>query len=160
MVEKIRAARGSTHNDLLIIARTDACSVEGFDAAVARAKLYLEAGAEMIFPEALESEAEFARFAEEVDAPLIANMTEFGKSPLLSYDVFVRMGYAAVLYPMTAFRAAMHAAESALAAILEQGDQRTILDRLMTRAELYEHIDYREGEEADRRYFGDSTHPR
>ncbi len=89
--------------------------VEGFDAAVERAQAYVEAGADMIFPEALETPDEFGRFAQAVNVPLIANMTEFGKSPLLSSAELAKLGYAAVLFPVTTLRVAMKAVESALA---------------------------------------------
>src|SRR4051812_27978263 len=110
MVAKIRAAvRSRQDPSFVIIARTDSRSVEGFNAAVLRSKAYVDAGADMIFPEALESADEFAGFARDVPAPLIANMTEFGKSPLLRFEELAALGYRAVLYPLTAFRAAMKA---------------------------------------------------
>lgn len=155
MVAKLRAAVDSRSDpDFVIVARTDARSVEGFDSAVRRARAYLDAGADMIFPEALESAEEFARFAREVDAPLLANMTEFGRSPLLGFSDLASLGYRAVLYPLTAFRAAMKAAESTLVELRDQGTQRGCLDRMQTRAELYELIDYRDWEQRDRSYFG------
>ena len=102
MASKVRAAvRARRDADFVIVARTDARSVEGFDAAVRRAREYLAAGADMIFPEALESADEFARFAQAVNAPLLANMTEFGRSPLLAFDELAGMGYKAVIYPLT-----------------------------------------------------------
>lgn len=154
MAAKIRAAvRARRDPDFVIIARTDARGVEGFDAAVARAKLYLAAGADGIFPEALESEAEFARFAQEVPTLLLANMTEFGKSPLLDVETLGRLGYRLVLYPLTAFRAAMKAAEITLAELLREGQQRSALPRMMTRAELYALLDYHGYEERDRAFF-------
>jgi methylisocitrate lyase len=155
MAAKVRAAAASRRDpDFVVVARTDARSVEGFDAAVARARAYLDAGADMIFPEALESADEFARFAREVDAPLLANMTEFGRGPLLDFEELARMGYRAVLYPLTAFRAAMKAAEETLAELRRRGTQRGRLDRMQTRAELYEAIDYADWEARDRAYFG------
>ena len=108
----------------MIVARTDARSVEGFDAAVRRAREYLAAGADMIFPEALESADEFAEFARAVDAPLLANMTEFGRSPLLSFDELAGLGYKAVIYPLTALRAAMRTAEEVLKTLRDQGTQK------------------------------------
>ncbi len=102
MASKVRAAvRARRDPDFVIVARTDARSVEGFDAAVRRAREYLAAGADMIFPEALESADEFARFKQEVDAPLLANMTEFGRSPLLPFEELAGLGYKAVIYPLT-----------------------------------------------------------
>ena len=112
MSAKIRAAVSARRDpDFVIVARTDAAGVEGFDAAVRRARDYLAAGADMIFPEALESADQFARFAREVKAPLLANMTEFGRSPLIPFDDLAAMGYTAAIYPLTALRAAMNAAE-------------------------------------------------
>ncbi len=118
MAAKVRAATAARRDaDFVVIARTDARGVNGFDDAVRRARLYREAGADVIFPEALESADEFARFAQEVPAPLLANMTEFGKSPLLDFDMLAGLGYRLVLYPLTAFRAALrrprHAVRSA-----------------------------------------------
>jgi methylisocitrate lyase len=143
MVRKIRAAvRARRDKDFLIIARTDARAVEGFDAAVARAKLYLEAGADAIFPEALETAAEFRQFAREVRAPLLANMTEFGRGPLLSVRQLDAMGYRIAIFPMTAFRVTMKAVEQCLADLKQRGTQRNALKRMQTRAELYDLLDY------------------
>ncbi len=154
MCSKIRAAVSARRDpDFVIIARTDARSVEGFDAAVERARRYLRAGADLIFPEALESAAEFAQFAEADEFPLIANMTEFGRSPLLDFAELAGMGYKAVLYPLTAFRAAMNAAKETLIELRDRGTQRERLDRMQTRAELYELIGYTDWESKDRSYF-------
>jgi methylisocitrate lyase len=138
----------------VIVARTDARAVNGFDDAVARARLYLEAGADAIFPEALESADEFAAFAKAVPAPLLANMTEFGKSPLLDIATLATLGYRMVLYPLSAFRAALSTAQATLAEIKEHGHQRGRIPQMLTRAELYELLDYSGFEERDRRYFG------
>jgi methylisocitrate lyase len=108
----------------------------------------------MIFPEALESADEFAAFARAVPAPLIANMTEFGRGPLLDFDDLAAIGYRAVLYPLTAFRAAMKAAEGTLRALQERGTQRGELERMQSRAELYDLLDYADWEARDRSYFG------
>ncbi len=157
MAGKLRAAAEARKDrNFVIIARTDARSVEGFDAAVARAKEYVRAGADMIFPEALETANEFARFAQAIDAPLLANMTEFGKSPLLSAAQLGKMGYAAVLFPVTLFRVAMRAAEAALAELAQNGSQETFLDRMQTRAELYDLLGYTDYEARDRAYFGNA----
>ncbi len=154
MAAKIRAAVATRRDrDFVIVARTDARSVDGFEAAVSRARLYLEAGADMIFPEALESADEFARFAREISAPLIANMTEFGRGPLLDFDALGAMGYRAVLYPLTAFRAAMRAAEDTLRDLRDRGTQRDSLAKLQTRAALYDLIDYHGFEARDQAYF-------
>lgn len=155
MSAKLRAAVASRRDpDFVIVARTDARSVEGFDAAVLRARAYLQAGADAIFPEALETAEEFARFAAEVPAPLVANMTEFGRGPLLDFGDLAAMGYRAVLYPLTAFRSAMKAAEETLEALIRDGTQRDSLGRMQTRAELYERLGYSDWERRDRAYFG------
>jgi methylisocitrate lyase len=155
MAAKVRAAVLARRDpSFVVIARTDSRSVEGFDAAVDRARLYVEAGADMIFPEALESLEEFARFAREVDAPLLANMTEFGRGPLLTFDELAALGYRAVLYPLTAFRAAMKAAEETLIHLRDHGNQRDILGKMQTRAELYDLLGYADWEARDREYFG------
>jgi methylisocitrate lyase len=155
MAAKVRAAVAARRDpDFVVVARTDARSVEGFEAAVERARAYLDAGADMIFPEALESVDEFARFARAVPAPLIANMTEFGRSPLLPFDQLAALGYCAVLYPLTPFRAAMRAAFDTLRLLHDSGSQAAALDRMQTRAELYDLIGYRDWEARDRSYFG------
>ena len=115
---------------------------EGFDAAVERARLYMEAGADGIFPEALETAAEFRRFAKEVPAPLMANMTEFGKSPLLSVRQLEAMGYRMAIFPMTVFRVAMKAAEGCLLDLKRRGTQRAWVGRMQTRKELYDLLEY------------------
>ncbi len=154
MAAKVRAAVAARRDpDFVIIARTDARSVEGFEGAIQRAQAYLDAGADMIFPEALESPDEFARFAREVPAPLLANMTEFGRSPLIPFDDLATMGYRAAIYPLTAFRAAMRAAEETLRELREQGTQRGRLDQMQDRAELYELLGYSDWERRDRSYF-------
>jgi methylisocitrate lyase len=155
MAAKIRAAVAARSDpDFVIIARTDARGVNGFDDAVARARLYLEAGADGIFPEALESEAEFGAFAKAVQAPLLANMTEFGRGPLLDQSVLAGLGYRMVLYPLTAFRAALQAAQATLADIKNKGHQRDCLPKMLTRAELYDLLGYEGYESRDRAYFG------
>jgi methylisocitrate lyase len=155
MVAKIRAATAARRDaGFVIIARTDARAVAGFDDALARAKAYLDAGADMIFPEALESPAEFERFSREISAPLIANMTEFGKSPLLTVKQLEEMGYRAVLFPVTLFRTAMKAVETALARLAAEGTQAGFLDAMQTRSELYDLLGYTDFEARDKRYFG------
>jgi methylisocitrate lyase len=154
MAAKIRAAvTARCDPDFVIIASTDARSVEGYADAVDRAKAYLDAGADAIFPEALESVDEFARFAQEVKAPLIANMTEFGRGPLLGFQELGEMGYRMVLYPLTAFRAAMKAAETTFEELLRNGTQSGSLKQMQTRAELYELLGYEGWEARDRAYF-------
>lgn len=155
MAAKVRAAVAAKRDpDFIIIARTDARGVHGFDDAVDRAKRFLDAGADAIFPEAMESADEFERFAKAVNAPLLANMTEFGKGPLLDAKVLGEMGYKLILYPLTAFRSAMRAAEETLMEVIANGHQRNRVPTMMTRAELYDHLGYTGYEERDRAYFG------
>jgi methylisocitrate lyase len=143
MSAKIRAAAAAGRDrDFIVIARTDARSVEGFDAAVKRARMYLDAGAEAIFPEALETEDEFAEFARLVRAPLMANMTEFGKSPLLDLRRLGQLGYRLAIFPQTAFRVAMKAEGNVLGDLRKLGTQRAWLTRMQTRQELYDLLDY------------------
>src|SRR6266699_1135407 len=124
MVGKIKAAAGARRDpDFMIIARTDARALEGFDRAVERAGEYIAAGADAIFPEALQSAEEFRDFAKEIDLPLLANMTEFGKSPLLSFQDLMELGYRIVIFPMSAFRVAMKASEGFLHALKKAGAQ-------------------------------------
>ena len=157
MASKLAAAVAARRDpEFMLIARTDARGVEGLDAAIDRAQAYADAGADAIFPEALESRNEFARFAEAVNAPLIANMTEFGRSPLLSVAELGELGYAAVLFPVTLLRIAMQSIERGLAEIARQGTQQHLLDQMQTRAELYDLLGYVEFEERDQRYFGQS----
>jgi methylisocitrate lyase len=156
MAAKVRAASAARRDpDFVVIARTDARGVSGFDEAVRRARLYVEAGADAIFPEALESKDEFAAFARVLaPVPLLANMTEFGRSPNLDFAELAALGYRMALYPVTALRAALRAAETVLADILAKGHQRDQLGQMLTRAELYELLDYAGYEERDRSYFG------
>ena len=155
MCARIRAAvAGRRDGAFVIIARTDARSVSGLDDALERSRAYLDAGADMIFPEALETPAEFERFAREVPSPLIANMTEFGKSPLLSVKQLGEMGYRGVLFPVTLLRTAMKAVESALSRLAAEGTQAGFVGQMQTRAELYDLLDYADFDERDRRYFG------
>lgn len=143
MTGKIKAAvRTRRDSDFMIIARTDARAVEGFDQAVKRAGKYLAAGADAIFPEALQSAEEFGDFAKAIKAPLLANMTEFGKSPLLSFQQLADFGYRMVIFPMTAFRVAMKASEAFLTGLKKSGTQTDWVDRMQTREELYNLLDY------------------
>jgi methylisocitrate lyase len=141
--EKLAAAAAARRDrDFIIIARTDARGVNGYDDAVARAHAYLEAGADAIFPEALQSREEFARFAKDVPAPLLANMTEFGKTPYLTADEFGALGYRIVIFPVTLQRVAMKAVTDALAVLKRERTQKNLLDRMQTRQELYDLLDY------------------
>ena len=143
MAERIKAAvRARRDQDFFIIARTDARAVEDFGTTVERARSYVEAGADGIFPEALQSAEEFKAFAREVNAPLLANMTEFGKSPLLSLQELSEFGYRMVIFPMSAFRVSMKASEEFLRDLKRVGTQSGWLDKMQTRKELYELLDY------------------
>jgi methylisocitrate lyase len=155
MCAKLRAAAAARRDpDLVLIARTDARGVTSLDDALHRSKAYLDAGADWIFPEALADRSEFERFAHEIDAPLVANMTEFGKGPLLPLDDLAALGYAAVLYPATMFRVAMRAVEAALAVLGEEGSQNSLLDLMQTRQELYDLLDYEDYQRRDEAHFG------
>ena len=143
MIGKIKAAvRARRDQDFLIIARTDARAVEDFDSAVERARRYVEAGADGIFPEALQSNEEFKAFAREIKAPLLANMTEFGKSPLLSFQELSDFGYRMVIFPMSAFRVSMKASDEFLRDLKKRETQSGWLDKMQTRKELYELLAY------------------
>ena len=148
--EKIAAAREARLDpNFLIIARTDAKAINGFDDAVKRANAALEAGADMIFPEALNTPEEFAEFARQVKAPLLANMTEFGKTPLLTVEEFAGFGYNIVIFPMTPFRIMMKAVEDGMRVLREQGTQKALLEKMTPREELYRLIHYTEYEKLD-----------
>jgi methylisocitrate lyase len=143
MVEKIEAAAVARRDkDFLLVARTDARGVEGFEAAVKRAQECVEAGADAIFPEALQSAEEFRDFAKELNVPLLANMTEFGKSPLLSFQELADFGYRMVIYPMSAFRVTMKASEQFLRDLRAHGTQTDWIDKMQTRQELYDLLGY------------------
>lgn len=160
MCGKLRAADAArSDRDLVLIARTDARGVNGLDDAIERAKRYLDAGADWIFPEALADRDEFERFAQAIEAPLMANMTEFGQSPLLGLEELADLGYAAVLYPVTMLRVAMKAVEAALAILANDGTQVEILDLMQSRQELYDLLGYSDYEERDRRYFVQEPSP-
>ena len=143
MIGRIKAAAAARRDKhFLIIARTDSRAVEDFKGAVKRAQKYIEAGADAIFPEALQSAEEFREFAKEVKAPLLANMTEFGKSPLLSFRELADFGYRMVIFPQSAFRVAIKASELFLRALKKAGTQSGWLDKMQTRKELYELLEY------------------
>jgi len=152
MAVKIAAAvEARTDPDFLIVARTDARAVEGIDGAIKRANVYLEAGADAIFPEALESKEEFILFRKEVSAPLLANMTEFGKSPYMSVKEFEDMGYNMVIFPLTAFRVMLKSVADALSKLKAEGTQEAFIEEMMTRKELYEIIGYEDYEGIDKK---------
>lgn len=150
MKEKIRAAVSSRESkNFMVIARTDSRSVEGFDSCVERIDEYIRAGADGIFPEALESVDEFREIGRRFSIPMIANMTEFGRSPLLDYQTLSSMGFKIVLFPLTAFRAALKATEDIYRNLLNKGSQVGFMDKLMTRNEYYSIIGYDDYEKED-----------
>src|SRR5437899_12091953 len=143
MVGRIKAAVSARRDeDFMIIARTDARAVEDFDRAVERSRHYLKAGADAIFPEALQSADEFKAFVREVKAPLLANMTEFGKSPLLSFEELAGFGYKMVIFPQSAFRVSMKASEEFLRDLKRQGTQSGWIKKMQTRDQLYKLLGY------------------
>jgi len=144
MEEKIRIACDARENpDFLIIVRTDSRAINGLEDAIERANRYIRAGADVIFPEALESKREFEIFAKKVKSiPLMANMTEFGKTTYISVREFEEMGYSIVIFPLTAFRVAMKAMEEALTELKKSGTQKGFIDRMQTREELYKLLKY------------------
>lgn len=159
-----KAARESVDRDFVVCARTDAVGVEGFDAAVARARAYVQAGADMIFPEGLRTEQEFAAFAAALGAPasaargpyLLANMTEFGKTPMIPLSRFGALGYHFVIYPVTTLRIAMGAVTAALARLRESGSAEGLLPQMQTRQGLYALLGYTPGEPWEVRGTGDA----
>ncbi len=147
MADRIKAAvDGRTDSQFVIMARTDAHAVEGQQAAIDRACRYVEAGADMIFAEALTTLDEYRQFTATVKVPVLANITEFGKTPLFTVAELQSAGVQLVLYPLSAFRAMSKAAETVYGAIRREGTQKSVLDRMQTRAELYEVLGYHEYE--------------
>jgi methylisocitrate lyase len=148
MAAKVAAARKARRH-LYIIARTDALEREGLEGAIARAKLYVEAGADAIFPEALNDAEAFARFSAEVKVPLLANMTEFGKTPFMTASQFEQLGYRMVIWPVSALRVAAKAHEELYQVLRDKGGAESIVARMQTRAELYATIGYHDYEDLD-----------
>ena len=143
MVQRVRAAAEAKRDpDFLLIARSDARAVEGLDRAIDRMKAYVDAGADMIFPEALEGPAEFEAVREALAVPLLANMTEFGKSPLLSKAELEALGYNLAIYPVTTMRLAMHAVAEGLSELRAKGTQAGLLNRMQHRRDLYRLLRY------------------
>ncbi|MEH6437969.1 methylisocitrate lyase [Massilia sp. DD77] len=143
MVDRVRAAVDARTDDhFVIMARTDALAVEGLDAAIERAVACVEAGADMIFPEAMTSLEMYKQFADAVKVPVLANITEFGSTPLFTVEELASANVGLVLYPLSAFRAMNKAAENVYEAIRRDGTQKNVIDTMQTRAELYERIDY------------------
>ena len=143
MVNKIKeCVKAKKDKNFKIIARSDANSVEGLDKMINRCKAYIDAGAEIIFPEALSNEKEFENVRKSLDCYLLANMTEFGKTELLNYKDLENLGYNIVIYPVTTQRLAMKSVEDGLRAIFKDGHQSNIIDKMQTRKRLYEIVDY------------------
>ncbi|EJR4802601.1 methylisocitrate lyase [Escherichia coli] len=148
MVDRICAAvDAKTDPDFVIMARTDALAVEGLDAAIERAEAYVEAGAEMLFPEAITELAMYRQFADAVQVPILANITEFGATPLFTTDELRSAHVAMALYPLSAFRAMNCAAEHVYNVLRQEGTQKSVIDTMQTRNELYESINYYQYEE-------------
>ncbi|HET7628846.1 MAG TPA: isocitrate lyase/phosphoenolpyruvate mutase family protein, partial [Bacillales bacterium] len=148
MAQKIATIK-ETAPDLVVIARTDAKAVEGVDRAIERARRYVEAGADAIFPEAFSKEQDFRKVSEAIDVPLLANMTEFGRTPYYRAKEFEAFGFSMVIYPVTSMRVAAKAYERVFRAIRDQDTQKGFLEHMQTREELYETIHYYDYENLD-----------
>ncbi len=148
MVDRVKAAvDGKTDDDFFIIARTDAFQMEGLDAAVERARACIEAGADGIFAEAVHTLEDYKAFSSAIDAPLLANITEFGATPLFNKAELGEVGCSMVLYPLSAFRAMNKAALAVYQNILDKGDQKDVVDLMQTRMELYDFLNYHDFEQ-------------
>lgn len=160
MIDRVKAAVDArTDPDFVIMARTDAMAVEGIEAAIERACRYREAGADMIFPEALPSLDQYRRFVEAVGVPVLANMTEFGLTPLFKTQELADVGVGLVLYPLSAFRAMSAAALQVLRTLREEGTQRGVVAQMQPRQELYQFLGYQEEEAKLDRLFGKEQKP-
>ncbi len=154
VVKKIKAGvEIRKDKNFILMARTDAAGVEGIDKAIERAKKYVDAGADAIFPESLKNYKEFEMFRKAIDVPLLANMTEFGKSELLSFDELSAIGYNIILYPVTTQRLAMKNVEMGLKEIQKSGHQKNLLDKMQTRKELYDLIEYEKYNKFDKQIY-------
>jgi methylisocitrate lyase len=148
MIKRLRAAiEARSDGQFVIMARTDAVAVEGLDRTIDRVRQYVAAGADMIFVEALETLDQYRQFTEAIRVPVLANITEFGKTPLFSADELADAGISIVLYPLSAFRAMNAAAATVFAEILNEGTQRGVVDMMQTRSQLYDLLDYKRQEE-------------
>ena len=158
MVKKIlECIKSRKDKNFKIIARSDARNVEGIDKMIDRCKAYIDAGAEIIFPEALKNEKEFDYVRKQLDCYLLANMTEFGKSKLLNFKTLEKIGFNIVIYPVTTQRLAMKNVEFGLRAIFTDGHQNNIIDKMQTRKRLYELVDYEKYNSLDERIYNFST---
>lgn len=155
MVSKLKAAQEARRDpNFVICARTDARGVEGLEGAIERAKMYVDNGADAIFPEGLANVEEFEAFRKSVPGPLLANMTEFGKTDIISFETFKNLGYQMVIYPMTAFRVMLAALAETYETLLTKGTQESLLPKMKTRKELYETLQYERYNQADARWSG------
>jgi len=158
MTKKIKECVSSKKDkNFKIIARSDAKNVEGLDKMIDRCKSYIDAGAEIVFPEALKDESEFEKVRKSLDCYLLANMTEFGKSKLLNFKELENLGYNIVIYPVTTQRLAMKNVEDGLRAIFNDGHQNNIIDRMQTRKRLYELVEYEKYNSLDEKIYNFST---
>jgi methylisocitrate lyase len=149
MVDRIKAAVDArTDDNFQIMARTDAIANEGIDSALDRIHAYIEAGADLVFPEAIENLADYSKISSAVSKPILANITEFGQTPLLTRDELAASGVGMILYPLSAFRAMNKAAENVFTSIRRDGTQANVIDTMQTREELYQAINYYEYEKA------------
>jgi methylisocitrate lyase len=156
MVDRIKAAVDArTDENFSVMARTDAIALEGIDAAIERVHAYIEAGADLVFPEAIRTLEDYKKFSSAVSKPILANITEFGLTPLFTRDELAAQGVAMILYPLSAFRAMNKAAENVYEAIRRDGTQSGLIDTMQTREELYQSIDYYKYEEDLDRLLGD-----
>jgi methylisocitrate lyase len=156
MVDRIKAAVDArTDENFAIMARTDAIAIEGIDAAIERVHAYIEAGADLVFPEAIRTLEDYKKFSSAVAKPILANITEFGMTPLFNRDELAAHGVGMILYPLSAFRAMNKAAENVYEAIRRDGTQSGVIDTMQTREELYERIDYYKYEQALDNLLGD-----
>jgi methylisocitrate lyase len=147
MVDRLKAAVDArTDPDFFIMARTDSFAQEGLEAAIERAKAYVAAGADGIFAEAIKTEEHYRAFAEALDVPILANITEFGQTELWNTEQLGEWGAAMVLYPLSAFRAMNKAAENVYRHILADGDQKAVVDTMQTRMDLYDYLGYHDYE--------------
>jgi methylisocitrate lyase len=158
MVDRIKAAvDAKTDEDFVIMARTDALAVEGLESAIDRARACVEAGADMIFPEAMTDLAMYKQFAEAVNVPVLANITEFGSTPLFTVDELAAHDVSLVLYPLSAFRAMNAAALQVYQSVREHGTQKHVVDLMQTRSELYDYLDYHAYEQKLDALFNENT---
>jgi methylisocitrate lyase len=156
MVDRIKAAVDArTDENFSVMARTDAIALEGIEAAIERVHAYIEAGADLVFPEAIRTLEDYKKFSSAVSKPILANITEFGLTPLFTRDELAEQGVAMILYPLSAFRAMNKAAENVYEAIRRDGTQSAVINTMQTRDELYQSIDYYKYEEALDNLLGD-----